>query len=330
MYHKTSVKRPLSQTSSNVPSHVTDAECTDCHTNFIHDDTGTDEHLIANTDKLAGTNISSIGIHAINVTCEDCHGDLSYPSIPAQYSLSGTIGSYNPEFMSYEAVTDTYIINVTGPGTINVTVTGDDDEYRIFLSLIGPIDAASGLQDLNTHDRWGGTYCVPSVNGTATFASGSTIYYPSGDKFHGVTFDSTPGSGIWIARVFPRSSGTFNYTMTSSHQVQRKPVIHIPWNCSECHNPGANGSLAGAKTYKPMPSWDNQGLSYTHTDYNDYVIIHSMIFRSGTALFAIYSDLAVIPCRIITRWAMRIACPAMRTRISSPRRQQAGTALTAT
>ena len=268
MYHKTSVKRPLSQTPFNVASHVTDAECTDCHTNFIHDGTGPDEHLIAAPDSLSGTNISSTGIHAINVTCEDCHGDLSYPSIPARYSLSGTLGSYNPEFMSYEAVTDTYIINVTGPGTLNVTVTGDDDEYGIFLSLIGPIDDASGLQDLNTHDRWDGTYCVPSTNGTATFASGSKIYYPSGDKFYGVTFDSTPGSGIWIVRVFPRSPGTFKYTITSSHQIRQKPVIHIPWNCSECHNPDASGSLAGARTSKYIPSWDNQGLSYTHTDYN--------------------------------------------------------------
>jgi len=267
-YHKTSVKRPLSQTPFNVASHVTDAECTDCHTNFIHDGTGTDEHLIAAPDSLSGTNISGIGIHAINVTCEDCHGDLAYPSIPAQYSLSSIIGSYNPEFMSYEAVTDTYVINVTGPGTLNVTVTGDDDEYKIFLSLVGPMDDVSGLQDLNTHDRWDGTYCVPSVNGTATFAKGSKIYYPSGDKFYGVTFDSSPRSGIWIARVFPRSPGTFNYTITSSHPIRQKPVIHIPWNCSECHNPDASGSLAGARTYKSMPSWDNQGLSYTHADYN--------------------------------------------------------------
>ena len=268
IYYKTSVKRPLSQTDFNVLAHVTNAGCTDCHTNFIHDNNGADEHLIAEPyNHLSGTNISSTGVHAINVTCETCHNTLLYPSIPAQYSMSGTIGSYDPEFMSYEAVTETYIIDVTTSGPFWVKVTGDDEDYGIFLSLIGPVDNPSGLQDLNTADRWDGTYCVPSVDGTAEFKEGSKIYYPSGDNFYGVTFDR-PRSGIWIARVFPRSLGTFNYTITSSHHIQRKPVIHIPWNCSECHNPDPSENLAGAMTNEPIPSWDNVGLSYTHTDIN--------------------------------------------------------------
>ncbi|MDO9516648.1 MAG: S-layer protein domain-containing protein [Methanosarcinaceae archaeon] len=269
MYYKSSVKRPLSQTQLNVSSHVTIAECTDCHTNFIHDNTGSDQHLIADTNILSGTNISSNGIHTTNVTCEDCHGGLSYPSIPpGQTSLAGTIGSYVPEFMSYESVTKTYIIDVDNSGTISVDVTGDDVNYGIFLSLIGPIDDVSGLQDLNTSDRWDGTYSVPSVDGIATFAKGSKIYYPSGDEFYGVTFDVSPKPGKWIARIFSRSPGTFNYTITSSHPIQEKPVIRIPWNCSECHNPDASGTLAGANTLKSIPSWDNNGLSYSHTDIN--------------------------------------------------------------
>ncbi len=276
IYHKTSVKRPVSQTTFDEESHVTKADCVDCHTNFVHDNKGTDKHIIANNDELKGTNISSTGIHA-NLLCEACHGiyyktegkGLYFPpfDITTTKELNDSIGDYGPEFMSYEAVTKTYIIDVDSPG-ISVTVTGDDNGYGIFLSLIGPIDDPNGLQDLNTADKWDGSYCVPSVNGTATFALGSKIYFPSGDKLYGVTFDSSPISGIWIARVFPRSPGIFNYTITSNHQIQQKPVIHIPWNCSECHNPDANETLAGAKTLKPMPSWDNQGLSYTHTDYN--------------------------------------------------------------
>src|SRR5665648_824176 len=102
----------------------------------------------------------STEVNTINVTYENYHNTLLYPSIHAQYSLSGTIGSYDPEFMSYEAVAETYIIDVTTSGTFWVKVTGDDEDYGIFLSLIGPVDDPSGLQDLNTADRWDGTYCV--------------------------------------------------------------------------------------------------------------------------------------------------------------------------
>jgi hypothetical protein len=275
MYHKSSVKRPLSQTTFDDESHVTEANCVDCHTNFVHDGSGSDTYDIATPYSLSGTTYQyPRGVH-YSVSCEACHGiyskivgkGLNYPSFDNTKQLIDSIGDYGPEFMSYEALTKTYIIDVDSPD-ISVTVSGDDNGYGIFLSLIGPIDDASGLQDLSTADQWDGTYCVPSVNGTATFETESKIYFPSGDKLYGVTFDSSPRSGIWIARIFPRSTGTFNYTITSSHPIQQKPVIHIPWNCSECHNPNASGSLAGANTLKPMPSWDNQGLSYTHTDYN--------------------------------------------------------------
>ena len=276
MYSKSSVNRPLSQPQFDVASHVTVANCVDCHTNFIHDGSGSDTYNVATPYSLNGATYQyPKGVHS-TVACEACHGiyskiageGLYYPPFDTTKQLIGSIGDYGPEFMSYEALTKTYIINMDNSGTIDITVTGDDNGYGIFLSLIGPIDDPGGLQDLSTADKWDGTYCVPSVNGTATFATGKKIYFVSGNNFHGVTFDSSPRSGIWIARIFPFSQGTFNYTITSSHPIQEKPVIHIPWNCSECHNPNASGSLAGAKTMKPIPSWDNQGLSYSHTDYN--------------------------------------------------------------
>ncbi|MDP2846328.1 MAG: multiheme c-type cytochrome, partial [Candidatus Methanoperedens sp.] len=194
---------------------------------------------------------------------------MSYPSfINAATQLKDAIGDYDPEFMSYEAITKTYIINMDNSEQINVTVSGDDPSYRIYLSLVGPIDSAGGLQDLSSEDNWKGTYTVPSVNGTAVFATGLMIGYPVGNELRKVTFDSPPWNGTWIARVFTLSQGRFDYTITSSHPIQPKPVIHIPWRCTDCHNPGATGDLAGAKTLKPIPSWDNQGLSYTHTDIN--------------------------------------------------------------
>ncbi len=267
MYYNTSVTRPISQTPFNVVSHVEIANCTDCHTNFIHDQSGSDTYYIAASNSLKGTNLTQAGVHK-DVSCEACHGNLNYPSFNGTTKLNDTIGDYDPEFMSYEAMTKTYIINMDDSEQINVTVSGDDPSYRIYLSLVGPIDSAGGLQDLSSEDNWAGTYTVPSVNGTAVFATGLMIGYPVGNELRKVTFDSLPRNGTWIARVFTLSQERFNYTITSSHPIQRKPVTHIPWNCSECHNPNASGSLARARTDEPIPSWDNVGLSYTHTDIN--------------------------------------------------------------
>ncbi len=275
MYYNTQIKRPLSQTQFNVPSHVTAANCTDCHTGFIHG-SGGDSYDIASPYSLSGTYLNQTGVH-YNVSCEACHGiysketgkGLIYPPFNSTTHLNDTLADYDPEFMSYEALTKTYIIDMNGSGTINVTVSGTDTSYELYLSLIGPInDTANGLQDLSSQDSWDGTYTVPSVNGTAVFATGSKIYYPSDNKLYGVTFNNAPGSGIWVARVFSISPGSFNYTITSSHPIQRKPVIHIPLNCSECHNPNASGVLAGAMTEKPVPSWDNEGLAFSHADSN--------------------------------------------------------------
>ena len=280
LYRKTSIERPITQqTPFNNLSHVSEAGCTECHTTFIHAAVGTDTYEIAAPHSLSGIDVGRSGVHQ-NVSCEACHGiysktvgeGLYYPPFDAVLELNDTIRDYLPEFMSYESMTNTYIINMDGSGAISVTVSGDDPTYSFLLSLIGPIDDTSnGLQDLSTTDNWQGAYTVPSVSGIATFNSGLKIYYPThlSGKFYSTTFNSAPRNGVWIARVFPLSGGSLNYTLTSSHPIQRKPIINIPYNCSECHNPSASGSLAGALTLKPMPSWDNQGLSYTHTDINN-------------------------------------------------------------
>ncbi|CAD7768401.1 Cytochrome c7 c [Candidatus Methanoperedenaceae archaeon GB37] len=280
LYRKTSIERPITQqTPFDNLSHVSETGCTDCHTTFVHTPTGAETYEIAAPQSLKGRDIGRGGVHQ-NVSCEACHGlyskatgeGLYYPPFDATTKLNDTIRGYLPEFMSYESMTNTYIIDMNGSGAMNVTVSGDDPRYSFLLSLVGPIDdTTNGLQDLSTTDNWYGTYTVPSLNGTAVFGSGSKIYYPtySSDKFYSTTFNSPPRSGVWIARVFPLSDGSFNYTIRSSHPIRRKPVIHIPWNCSECHNKDASGAIIGARTLKQVPSWDNRGLSYTHTDINN-------------------------------------------------------------
>ena len=264
-YPGSDLVRPRVQTPLADPSHVFIANCTDCHTNFIHDGEGSARYNIAKPRYLNGTNVISTGVHS-RVKCELCHGNLSYPSIPSdQYSLTGTLGGYAPMFTSYQRSEDSFIINVSG-GDINVTVVGDDPAYNLTLSLIGPIDGTT-IQDLNTSDNWHGTYYVPSVNGSASFTTGSRIYRPqNATRAKYTVLEDAPQEGTWIARIFGWSPGMVNYTITSNHPIAHKPIIHIPWNCSECHNPNPPPDCENASTELPIPNWDEHGIAYAHAD----------------------------------------------------------------
>jgi hypothetical protein len=156
MYAESDLVRPRIQTPLDRPSHVFIANCTDCHTSFIHDEVGSAKHEIAVPYVLNGTDAANTGVHS-GVACDLCHGGLDYPQVPAgQYSLDGVLGSYAPTFTSYQRSDATYIVNVSGGGGINVSVTCDDPGYNFTLSLIGPIDNAAGIQDLNKSDNWHG------------------------------------------------------------------------------------------------------------------------------------------------------------------------------
>ena len=271
MYRDTSVKRPLVQGAFDQPSHAYETapvDCIDCHTKFVHDKTGSVSYPVA-LHTLQGTNIT-YGVHS-NVSCEKCHGNLSYPAFTSGvYSLDGALNDYVPEFMSYEESTETYIIDVDGTAGINVTVVAEDTNHAFLVSLIGPVDnTTTGLCDLNRSDPWRGTYLLPSINGTAIFVAGGKICYPYGEYLNVVTFDSdSPDQGKWVVRILARSTGKFNYTITSNYTIARKPVIHIPWNCSECHQASPPAGCEGAipETGAAIPDWDNYGLAYTHTD----------------------------------------------------------------
>jgi hypothetical protein len=265
MYSESDIIRPRVQTTFDLDSHSEIVNCKDCHTDFIHKSSGTDTHQIGQSEILSGTNISSIGVHANSVTCEECHGNLSYPAIPNQFSLTGTIGSYDPAFTTYLSNTKTYIINVQNDIDINVSI--ENSTFGVTLTLIGPVDNTSGLQDLNTIDSWEGTYFVPSIDGSITFKTGSQIFYPLGG-LKVSNFTDPSSKGTWIARLFSWSPGSTNFTITSNNNnpIVEKPIIHIPWNCSECHNPSGTGNASANRT---IPAWDNNGLSFAHTDFDD-------------------------------------------------------------
>ncbi|MEA3323766.1 MAG: immune inhibitor A, partial [Euryarchaeota archaeon] len=270
MYRDTSVKRPLVQGAFNQSSHASATAtvgCIDCHTKFVHDKTGSVQYNVAPPTTLHGTNIT-YGVHS-NVSCEKCHGSLTYPKFTSSaHSLKGSLNGYVPEFMSYKESTGTYIIDVNGTTDINVTVVADDTDHEFLLSLVGPVNSKNVKPtDLNVSDPWRGTYMLPSVDGAAIFRAGGKICYPYGEYLNVVTFDTdSPEPGAWVVRVLSRSTGKFNYTITSNYAIAQKPIIHIPWNCSECHQANPPAGCEGAGTNLTIPDWDNYGLAYTHTD----------------------------------------------------------------
>lgn len=222
----------------DVPSHVTNTTCEQCHTSFLHDNTGTDTTKIASYT-LHGTNINfSLGVHQ-GLTCENCHGNLSYPSIPqGQYQLNGKLGNYSPSFTSYEAFTDTYIVNVSGINInggngFNVTVTGSGTTKTVSLYVIGPADnTTTGLQG----PCWVNT-CYRTQN----------LETPINLNI------ANPYKGTWLVKLIQLQEGAIDYTISSSYPIERKPIIKIP-ECSNCHN--SNGQI---------PNW-NPG--YAHADSN--------------------------------------------------------------
>ena len=223
----------------NVKSHVKTATCVECHTSFLHDNTGTDTTNIGSYT-LYGTNIDfSSGMHE-NLTCENCHGSLAYPEIPqGQYQLQGSLGSYSPSFTSYESFTDTYIMNVSGPDNLTITVNGDNISQIIELYAIGPVDNTStALQG-----PCGGNPC----DITRTSPINMEIAYP----YH----------GTWIVKLTGRQEGQINYTISSNYPIERKPIIKIP-ECNSCHKLNGDGN---ASTTDQIPDW-NPGFAHADTN----------------------------------------------------------------
>lgn len=227
------------QPQYNVPSHVTNVTCVQCHTSFVHDNTGTDTFKI-NSYTLNGTNITfSLGTHS-GMTCENCHGDLSYPAIPQnQFQIQSTIGDYNPTFTSSESFTDTYIVNVDGLENLNLSISGDS--RKVLLYVLGPVDnTTTALQG-----PCGGDPC---------------------SRISTLPMDmSIPGPyiGTWLVKVtLLQEGGKVDYTILSNYPIERKPIIKIP-ECKDCHNSNGQG---GAYTTLEIPNW-NPG--FAHADTND-------------------------------------------------------------
>ncbi|OFY74376.1 MAG: hypothetical protein A2V46_14875 [Bacteroidetes bacterium RBG_19FT_COMBO_42_7] len=224
----------------NVQSHVSTATCVQCHTSFLHDNTGTDTTSIGSYT-LYGTNIDfSSGTHE-TLSCEYCHGSLAYPEIPLdQYQLQGSLGNYSPSFTSHESFTDTYIINVSGQDNLTITVNGDNISQIIELYAIGPVDnTTTALQG-----PCGGNPCDIS----RTSPINMEIAYP----YH----------GTWIVKLTGRQEGQINYSISSNYPIERKPIIKIT-ECNSCHKLNGDGN---ASTTDQIPDW-NPG--FAHADTND-------------------------------------------------------------
>jgi len=227
----------------NVPSHVTQVGCEDCHTSFIHDNAGSDTAKIGNYT-LYGKNITfSSGTHE-GLTCEQCHGDLSYPIIPTdQFSITDNLGDNNISFTSSISFTDTYAINVNRNNNLDINIHANDGTTKsISVYVIGPVDnTTKALQ--------GPCYGNPCYK-TQSLSSDINMNI------------ANPYIGTWLVKLYMLQGGTIDYTITSNYPIERKPIIKIP-ECKECHNSNAQGN---AYTTYDIPNW-NPG--YAHADTND-------------------------------------------------------------
>ena len=232
-----------SQPPYNVPSHVTEVSCVQCHTSFIHDNTGSDTAKIGNYT-LYGTNITfSSGTHS-SLTCEQCHGTLDYPAIPQnQYSITNKLGNNSRSFTSSESFTDTYAVDVNGMDNLTIDVHANDGSTKpVAIYVIGPVD--------NTTTAIQG----PNPNGYPYYITQS-LATPINVNVVG------PYKGTWLVKLYSIQEGVVDYTITSNYPIERKPIIKIP-ECNECHNSGSTG-----ETYAkdPIPNW-NPG--FAHADVN--------------------------------------------------------------
>ncbi len=231
------------QLDYNVSSHVTNTTCQECHTSFIHDNTGTDIFKIANYT-IYGTNVTfSGGTHA-NLDCEYCHGNLNYPDIPqSQHVLNGVLGDYEPSFTSHESFADTYVIDVNGNVNLTINITGQDTSKWVLLHLVGPVDnTTTALQ--GSYGTWKGPLELDQSLSTPI-----NVDIPS------------PYIGTWIAKINHLQEGLINYTIESNYPIERKPIIKIP-ECNECHNSRAVGN---ANTQYEIPKW-NPGFAHADTN----------------------------------------------------------------
>lgn len=225
------------QPEYDVPAHI-NISCTRCHTSFIHNNTGPDIQTIASYT-LYGKNISFLSDMHRNMTCENCHGTLDYPTIPQnQYVLQGRLGDYQPSFTSSESFTDTYIIAVNGTQNIDMTITAESTTDKVSLYIIGPVD--------NTTSRLQGPCYGSPCEKTQSLTTPLNLNI------------ANPYVGTWIVKVIQLQNNKINYTISSNYPIQRKPVIQIP-ECNSCHN--SNG-IGVTYTKYEIPNWNG----YAHAD----------------------------------------------------------------
>ncbi len=224
----------------NVTAHVATTTCIQCHTSFVHDNTGTDTAKIA-TYTLYGTNISfPAGTHK-NLTCEFCHGTLDYPEIPQdQYQLQGSFTEYTTTSTSHESFTNTYIIASNGTENLTVAVTSNSPSTKsITLSIVGAVDNTTTAR-LNS-SRW-------KIQNLATPINLEV---------------AEPDMGTWLVKVIQLQAGDeINYTIASNYPIEAKPIIKVP-ECNTCHNSTTSG---GAYTELEIPDWST---GFAHTDIDN-------------------------------------------------------------
>jgi len=243
-----------------------DIGCQDCHTNkslnygtfknVTFNKGGIDNNRYVPEYNFTETQLNG-GKHT-NLTCNDCHGDLSLPAVQGNYKLDNytiqsTINNYNPDFATIQQFQDYYIINVTSGGPLNVALDWDSASNIGYYLYPPNFHPANRSNPLNPDE---GDY--PYYNG-ATFTNKPENYR-----------NNTPLQGNWILAVYGYDllsywvgvyKEPFNYTINSTYPIQKEALPKIP-ECNNCHNSNGAGK---AYTTDNIPDW-NPGFAHVDTN----------------------------------------------------------------
>jgi len=257
-------------------------QCQDCHTNKAIDPqtfNGVIFEQYMNNKSIPQYNYVTTQLNGgthINLTCVDCHDDLTLPEVPGSfrnenYTISNTINKYNPNFAGIQQFQDYFVINVNPEGPLNVSLDWEGTS-NIGFYLYPP--------NFNPGNRT--TNFTPD-NGDYPYYNGST--FTNKPEYYS---NDTPMPGKWILAVYGYDLTTYwvgrlqsqlNYTINTTYPIKRKELPKIP-ECNECHN--SNGI----------------GNAYTNETSLNGILVLPMLIRTTTAKMTSSAGCATMQCII--------------------------------
>lgn len=235
-------------------------QCTDCHTNkglnsqTFNGVTFTSGGLNGNVPQYNSNSVQlNKGKHS-SMVCIDCHNNLTLPEPSGgfgSYTVSGTVNSYDPSFASLEQFEEYYVINVESSDPLSISLNWDSAANLGF--YLYPPDFNPNHSVSPPYYDGATPTTKPEIYNNIAPMEGKWILQVYG---YDLKYDF-PGWNTWGGVLKP----PINYTVTSTHPIQKKDLPSTP-ECNSCHN--SNG-VGNASTSDIIPDW-NPGFAHVDTN----------------------------------------------------------------